>query len=300
MGSTAMTSIGWRAGSGQPKAAHPWAVLAVALLASLAHARGVRPVNGLVSIADGGTFTVIRGDDLRTGTKGVTLAVGDIVETAPAAFLVVQMQGGTLIGIGPSTEVYLTERGGLLSLLLLKGWLKADARASGAVRVSGPRLGVESHQAVVVLHAEEGLDALFDEQGSAALLERMPEIGKQTRPSEFLSMGEDRDHVLMQGRPSADFLAQMPIAFRDALPRMPEEPARKPLQPQWVRKVSYLDIQPWLTAQVSWRAGFIRRFRGRLKDPAFFSAMDAHLREYPEWAPVLHPPQPDEPDNARP
>jgi hypothetical protein len=45
-----------------------------------------------------------------------------------------------------------------------------------------------------------------------------------------------------------------------------------------------------LTMPGDWRAGFIARFRGRLKDPAFFAAMDAHLALHPEWVRILHPP----------
>ena len=44
-------------------------------------------------------------------------------------------------------------------------------------------------------------------------------------------------------------------------------------------------------AQRHWRAGFTTRLRGRLKDPAFFAAMEAHLASYPEWIPILHPKQ---------
>jgi hypothetical protein len=40
---------------------------------------------------------------------------------------------------------------------------------------------------------------------------------------------------------------------------------------------------------------FVRRFRGRLKDRAFFSAMDARLSLYPEWTRILHPPPPPPP-----
>jgi hypothetical protein len=35
----------------------------------------------------------------------------------------------------------------------------------------------------------------------------------------------------------------------------------------------------------------VRRFRPRLKDPAFFQALDAQMTTHPEWAPILHPPE---------
>jgi len=213
------------------------------------------------------------------------------------------MQGGSLLGIGPSSAVYWTERGGALTLYVRTGWIKADIRpeaVSGTARVMGPRLGVQCHQAVVVLHIQESADELFDEQGTATLLLRdnaTKRAGKETRPSQFLRT-DDREDLTAQVGPSSDFLAQLPIAFRDTLPATAAAPATKPLEPRWLRKATYLDIQPWLTAPLAWRTGFIARFRDRLKDRAFFAAMDAHLGLHPEWAPILHPKPP--PDDVRP
>ena len=277
------------------------AVLALILATRFADAspRGT-DINGVVSIADGDPFTVIRGDELRRGARGVTLIAGDIVETGPDTFLVVELQEGCLIGIGPSSGVYFLSRPGVATLIVLTGWLKADIRTeakSGTISVLGLRLGIQSQQAVVLLHADEHFDAIFDEQGSGTLLLRdtaATHIDKETQPNQFF-VREDRSEVVLQPHPSADFLARMPAAFRDTLPGQPSASSRSPLEPQRVRKVTYLDIQPWLTLPRDWRAGFITRFRGRLKDPAFFAAMDAHLALYPEWAPILHPKQGSEP-----
>ena len=184
---------------------------------------------------------------------------------------------------------------GVATLLVLKGWLKADIRAtasSGALRVVGTRLGIEGHNAVVLLDAAELSDAIFDEQGSAALV--MPEdaatrTDRPTKPDQFF-VREDHATVSLQQHPSALFLANMPIAFRDPLPGQAGATLPKPPEPARVRSVTYSDLQSWLTMPAGWRAGFIGRFRGRLKDPAFFAAMDAHLALHPEWVPILHPP----------
>jgi hypothetical protein len=274
------------------------------LAASLAEAEApVATERGLVSIADGPPFSVIRGDDLRTGTRGVTLLAGDILETGANAFVVIQLQGGRLIAIGPASQVYWAAHGGVTSLAVRRGWLKADLRAAAqcaSTRVSGPRMGVQSQQAVVLLQVDETFDAVFDEQGAATLCCTAPASHppvKETRPGQFLVARQDGIVVSGEPHPSADFLAQMPAAFRDNLPEMPAGPAAKPLEPTWVRKVSYADIQPWLTAQRSWRTGFVPRFRERLMDRTFFAAMDAHLDQHQEWTPVLHPPPP--PDGTR-
>lgn len=271
------------------------AIFAIALWAYLADARPpVVEIRGLVSIADGEPFTIIRGDGLWTGARGATLVAGDMIETGSGAFLVVEMQGGSLVGIGPSSQVYFLQRADVATLVVLKGWVKADIRAkanSGAMRVVGTRLGIQGQQAVVLLDADERSDEIFDEQGSATLLLRehaATHMDKETKPNQFFSRAEHAA-VILQPHPSAAFVARMPIAFRDSLPEKAAASLKKPVEPKWVRNVTYSDIESWFTMPGDWRAGFIGRFRGRLKDPAFFSALDAHLAVHPEWASILHP-----------
>jgi hypothetical protein len=270
-------------------------LLAITLLASLADASPpAADIKGLVSIADGAPFTLIRGEDLRKGTKGVSLFAGDIVETGPDAFLVIELQGGSLIGIGPSSEVYFLPHSGMATLVVLEGWLKADIRTeakTSPVRILGTRLGIQCQHAVVLFHADDRSDTIFDEQGSGTLLLRetaATSTDKETRQNQFF-VREGHSATVQQPRPSADFLAQMPIAFRDTLPEKASAGLKTPPEPQPLRKVTYVDIQTWLTMPRDWRAGFITRFRSRLRDPAFFSAMDAQLALHPEWVPILHP-----------
>jgi len=254
---------------------------------------------GVVSIADGDPFTIIRGTSLETATKGVTLAAGDMVETGAQAFLVVEMPGGSLLGIGPSTQLYLMQRAAndIPTLVVLKGWVKADIRvgAKGApMRLLGTRLGMESHQAVVLLYADERSDSVFDEQGPATLLmrdEAATHAGRETQANQFF-VREGHTELITQPRPSPDFVAKMPIPFRDPLPADASAKLKKASTPQFVRDVTYADIQQWINMPRDWRGGFIGRFRARLKDPAFFAAMDASMSQHPEWQPILHPPPP--------
>ncbi len=234
---------------------------------------------------------------MRQGSKGVALAAGDMIETGPDAFLVVELQGGSLIGIGPSTEVYFLPRATMATLVVPKGWVKADSRAE-AISVLGPLAGIRSQQAVVILHADEHSDAVFDEQGPGTLLlhdRATTHLGKPTHPNQFFVREQRADAVLLP-HPSPAFLATLPIPFRDNLPQRDAAQLPKPIEPKPMRKVTYLDIQSWLALPPDWRTGFITRFRGRLRDPAFFAAMEAHLSLHPEWDPILHPPKP--PDGA--
>jgi len=252
---------------------------------------------GLVSVADGEPYTVIRGATLYTGGKGVTLESGDIIETGPQAFLVVEMHGGSLLGIGPSTHLYILPRGD--TLVILSGWVKADIRAEKAAPLSllGTRLGIQSRQAVVLLHAGESTDQVFDENGLATLLVRdgaATRVSRAAGTNQFF-VRDERNDVLSQPRPSPEFVEGMPIAFHDPLPEKASSLLKKLADLVRVREVSYGDLERWLAMPRDWRAGFIPRFRARIKDPAFFAAMDAHMARHPEWQTVLHPPPPEEP-----
>jgi hypothetical protein len=188
--------------------------------------------------------------------------------------------------------------------VVLKGWVKADIRTdpkSPPLRVIGTRLGIQSHRAVVLLYVDDRSDSVFDEQGTATLVLRddaATRTGKETQANEFF-MREERADVVAQPRPSPEFVAQMPVPFRDPLPEQASAKLKKTVAPQFVREVNYSDVQQWLNMPRDWRAGFIGRFRGRLKDSAFFAAMDASMAQHPEWQPILHPPPPPEEEEAR-
>jgi hypothetical protein len=290
-----------RRGCRQFRTVFPFAAL---LWVCAVHGKPAPPsFGGVVSVADGESFTIVRGTSLNTATKGVTLAAGDMIGTGPGAFLVVEMQGGSLLGIGPSTQLYLMQRSAAdtPTLVVLKGWVKADIRTGSKgppVRVLGTRLGIQSHQAVVLLNVDERSDSAFDEQGSGTLLLRddaATRTGKETAANEFF-VRQERADVISQPRPSSEFVEKMPIPFRDPLPENASAKLKKTSAPQFVREVNYSDVQQWLNMPRDWRAGFIGRFRGRLKDPAFFAAMDASMAQHPEWQPILHPPPPPEED----
>src|SRR5437879_5316978 len=109
-------------------------VRAIALFVMLLSATAVdsKPTSGanfggLVAIADGEPFTIIRGANLETATRGVTLAAGDIIETGTGAFLAIEMPGGSLLGIGPSTRLYLMQRTDTPTIVVLSGWVKVTS-----------------------------------------------------------------------------------------------------------------------------------------------------------------------------
>ena len=264
-----------------------FALLAMTLCATVIH--GNPPAGGVVSFADGEPFTIVRRDTLMSGAAGVALTAGDFLETGPKAFFVVQEPEGTLIGVGPSTAIYLIERAEIATLFVIKGWVKADVKAA-TMRIIASRLGIQGQQAVMVLYSDERSNAVFDEQGSTTIVlpDTPPTPFSTESGSNHFFRREDRSDVVSQPSPSAEFVDKMPLAFRDSLPAYPKLP--EPVPPRELRAVTYPDVQALLTIPSKWRGGFIGRFRGRLKDPAFFKAMDAHLALFPEWTPILHPP----------
>jgi hypothetical protein len=256
-----------------------------------------------VSLADGPPFSIIRGDKLLDATKGAKIQAGDFIATQPGNFVVADFVGGAVVALGPSTRIYLLPEGS--TFIVLRGWVKLDAHGPGEGmlrRAIGLQLGAAARQGVFVLHAAERRDEVFQESGVMTLLFRDDSGTRTNRESKTEQFFAREEGILtVAPRPAAPFVADMPVPFRDALPEASVNGLKvKVAEPKVIRDVSYADIADWLTIPREWRTGFIRRFRGRLKDPAFFSAMDARLSLHPEWTLILHPPPPpDEPD-ARP
>src|SRR5262249_17339021 len=143
------------------------------------------------------------------------------------------------------------------TLVVLKGWVKADVRTGPKVaplRVLGTRLGAETHQGVVLMLADQKADSVFIEQGSATLLTReaaATKTGRALQAGQFFTREEGAD-AIGQPRPSSDFIAKMPVPFRDPLPEHASAKLKKPTTPDVVREVNYADVQVWLAIPKDW------------------------------------------------
>jgi hypothetical protein len=278
----------------------------LALVMSMVVLQGRAAQTGVVAIADGPPFSIIRGDKLLDATKGVKLLAGDFVETQPGNFVVLELPGPAVVALGPSTRLYLLEHSDVPTFVVLRGWLKLDANVTGEGalhRVVGLQLGAIARQGVFVVHVADHGDEVFHEAGVMTLLLRDDAAMRSDRESKVTQffVREDRNPVVVAPRPAASFVAAMPVPFRDRLPvGLANDSIAKVTEPKLIRAVSYADIADWLTIPRDWRVGFVHRFRGRLKDPAFFSAMNARLSLHPEWTQILHPPPPPEPTDTAP
>jgi hypothetical protein len=284
----------------------PAPLLALVVLA-LAAPQAWAEQPGMVKIADGPAFSIIRGDKLFEAAKGVKLLAGDFIETQPGSFVVADLSAGSVVALGPSTRLYLSGGDGA-TFVVLRGWLKLDAHPAGEGalrRATAMQLGAATREGVFVLHASDHRDEVFQESGVMTLLVRDDAVTRSNRESKITQYfaREDRN-LTVAPRPSAPFVAEMPVQFRDPLPQgLVGGVDAKLTEPKLIRDVSYPDVADWLTIPLEWRTGMVRRFRGRLKDRVFFSAMDAHLSSHPEWTVILHPPPPPPPQDeidARP
>ena len=248
---------------------------------------------GTITLVEG-PLRMIRGTTLFHAGEGVRLHPGDILESSSGGFVQLELTGGTVVALGPSTRLLFLGHGTKTAaeLVVLSGWLKGETGANaGTYSYASPQLAATTRGGVVVLKASSEQTDLFVESGNANISRVSPQ-GYLTNPQgatagQFLTRRGGKN-VALNPRPDQSFLDAIPRAFRDTLPpRLSKFP--KGVDPKPDHEVTYADVQPWLTMAVSWRRGFVERFQPRLKDTEFRRELDAHMREYPEWDPVLHP-----------
>ncbi|HEY2019807.1 hypothetical protein [Paraburkholderia sp.] len=275
---------------------------ALALFASavpLAHADIV------IAYADS-PVTVIRGASLYRTGEGAKLRDDDIIETGAGKSAQLEDGSGTVIALGPQTQVLLKTQpalqhaaAGPVRITMLSGWLKASCSASAAAQ---PPLLIElrgldvtpasNGRWSVVATASAERAAIFAESGDDAIAPvRAPaaEARQTLHAGQYLERHAD-EPLRAQARPSAEFVGAIPPGFRDALVGVAGRLAGTHELQAPLRAVDYADVSDWLTSSVSERGTFVKRFVPRLKTAAFRAQVDAHLDVLPEWRPILHPP----------
>lgn len=252
-----------------------------------------------------GPLRVIRGTTVLQGAESVRLHAGDIVETSPGGFVQMEFVGGTVVALGPATRLLLFRaaggRGGgkpgdaaaASELVVLSGWLKGETSPNAGYCYASPQLAATTRGGAVVMHASGAAAEMFVESGSAVIASVSAQ-GHLARAAEgkagqFFTRRNGKG-VATIARPDAAFLEALPRPFRDTLPtRLARFP--KGAEPKRDHEVSYAEVQPYLTMGIAWRKGFVERFQPRLKDAEFRKALEAHVNQYPEWDPILHPPE---------
>jgi hypothetical protein len=248
---------------------------------------------GTVTFAES-ALRVIRGATVYAGAEGVRLRQGDILENGEGGFAQLELSGGTIAVLGPSSRLFLFRHGRAGEMVLLRGWLKGEgASSSGAYRYGSPLLGASTKDGTVVLRAGENIAEIFVESGSANVSEISSEgnwgHAVSAKTGQFFTRQAGKN-VGVTPRPTATFVDAVPPAFRDTLPsRLARFSGKKPVELRRDHEASFPEIQAWLTMGRAWRRGFVERFQSRLKDSAFREGVEKHLGELAEWDPVLHP-----------
>ena len=226
-----------------------------------------------------GKVALTRGAALYTAADGIRVQEGDILATGARSQTQIQLAGGTLLGIGPETELMLGKADS--EVALLRGWLKVtQKKGAKAFRLWTPAAQATLSEATVVARAGTGFLQAFVESGTLA-------AARTAKAGEFIAYKGSESAVAP--RPAADFVQAMPKHFLDPLPEMPDKLKERRVEPRRERDVAYEDVADWLKSPAPARRGFVRRFHGRIGDARFRAALDAHMRDHMEWDRVLHP-----------
>jgi hypothetical protein len=174
---------------------------------------------------------------------------------------------------------------------VLSGWLKGELDPkSGSYQFDTPLLAGASKQGSLVVYAGVDASEIFVESGSANIGE-VKSGGSVSQPraakaGDFFARQAGKN-LTTATRPAAAFLESMPMPFRDTLPSHPLKGKAPELSRG--REIEYAQLRPWLLMPVRWRKELVPRFQSRLSDPRFREELAAHVQEYPEWDPLLHP-----------
>ena len=279
-----------------------------AVFAALLLVLAMLPAHG--APAPVGLFTIVEGDvvvlrEARefAAIEGLPLFAEDIVRSRDSARLArIELEGGTLLDVGPGTEVLLQPRASLAApadrgaaLYLLRGWLKVSAAAAkGAtgIEVASPRIGVAMLAGSVVMHAQAQAVLAFVESGRADAIER-----NDGKPGAMQGLSEGDAFVVraagpsaLARRPPADLIEGLPRAFADTLPRRAAQwRGRAAVEPAAPIAPSYAELAPWLHAEPAVRTALVKRFSPLAHEPQFRASLVAELRSLPEWGRVLFP-----------
>jgi len=249
---------------------------------------------GTVTMAES-EWRVIRGASVFAGIQGARVNRGDMLETGARGMTQIEF-GSTVIALGPSSRLLLfsysaSGTGSQAEFVLLSGWLKGELDPkSGSFQFDTPLLAGVIRQGNMVVHAGADSSEIFVESGSANI-GQVSSGGSagQLRPAkagDFFARQTGKS-LTTAARPAAAFVESMPMPFRDTLPSHPLKGKAPELGHG--REIDYAQLRPWLLMPARWRKELVPRFQSRLSDPKFREELEAHVEEYPEWDPVLHP-----------
>ncbi len=286
---------------------------AIAMASALPHAAAQQRELAQLTALDGPAF-VLRAAGKAPAAHGMALSSGDIIESdASTRWVRIEFDGGAMVDIGPSSRLLLLPRagsagrkGGLPAVYALAGWIKLSAPAAAADKADAQAGPAASAAAEVALQAPalnlrtrgasvarigEAQSSVFAETGPSTVVARQVSRAQPLtlEPGQFASFASSE--VSRHPRPTAEWLAGVPTAFRDRLPsqRTRNNAADAGGALRSAEPVTYPDVQAWLRAEPAVRSALMGRWRIRASDPAFRAALIQNMRAHPEWDRVLFP-----------
>ncbi len=182
---------------------------------------------------------------------------------------------------------------------LLSGWTKVTAaRAAALDRLRAAHIEVSVADDITVTHLDGEDASVFAELGNARIVEigrARARIDVALKPGQFYSRRAPSAGAVLP-RPPAQFLQQVPPAFRDTLPARFDLLRSRSVALRPAADFTYADVAPWLKSEGAIRHQLVERWKDKAREPAFRKALEANLRDLPEWRPILYPPPP--PDSA--
>jgi hypothetical protein len=260
----------------------------------------------MLTLVDGDAV-VIDGARRLAAAPGLRVGAGALVETG-ASTTVVRLEGPeqATIDLGPDTRAMLTpaamaSRGGRVpTLYLLQGAVKLTSRGAATLRgLVAPGLELLPFSGSAVVQVGKGQQAVFAETNRLEIDER--HVGGMSHTlgaGEFYSGDIARAGTVVP-RPGADWLKQVPRAFRDPLPLRVAALRDRPFEPTVLPSPTYDQLAHWLSAEPGVRRDFVSRFRPLMRDATFRSGLQSHLYAHPEWDKVLNPKPPKPPSSPR-
>ena len=252
---------------------------------------------GTLTLAEG-KVALMRGTTTYSATQGVRLQSGDMLAIDPEGQAQIEFQDGAILNLSRGSSAMLLGNqgpGGEAGIAVQSGWAKftqAKLAKGRAYRYLTPLARLATAGATGVLRAGENFSEIFVESGTARFVELAkegsPAGGRNVRGGEF-TVRRSGQPATVAPRPSADFVKNMPVHFRDNLPVLLDRFKNGEVEPKREHEVTYAEVETWLKASTPIRRNFVSRFQNRAKDTEFRNKLIENLREHPEWDRVLFP-----------
>ena len=282
------------------KAAARWRAVLLSAVCSLAavSAMAAAEAPALLTLLEG-EATLIIGARAFAAAAGARVPGGTLVETETRTGLLrLEWADGAILDLGPGTRVMLRPAlvgPGSASLraaplfYLLQGWAK-HSQPTAANGQLAAAFDVAPFKGVLLSQVDDTHAVLFTEAGGAGFTPRRAGgKGLSLRAGEAAVLSATALPQLSP-RPAPAWLQQLPRAFRETLPSRAAQWAQGPAPVLRAQPApAYASLQHWLVAEPALRRAFPARFAELLSDRTFKAAVNARLKQHPEWEPLLRP-----------